>query len=98
MRCFTKAVLLGVIVLFPLAAHAQSIAGIVRDASGAILPGVTIEASSPALIEKTRTSVTDGTGQFRLEALPPGVYTVTYTLPGFATVQREGVELQSGVT
>jgi len=97
MRCFTKAVLLGVLVLFPLAAHAQSIAGTVRDASGAILPGVTIEASSPALIEKTRTSVTDGTGQFRLEALPPGVYTVTYTLPGFATVQREGVELQSGV-
>jgi hypothetical protein len=74
MRCFGKALLLGVILLFPLAAHAQSIAGMVRDASGAVLPGVTVEAASPALIEKVRTSVTDGSGQFRLENLAPGVY------------------------
>ena len=82
----------------PQIAAAQSIAGVVRDASGAVLPGVTVEASSPALIEKVRTAVTDGTGQFRLENLVPGTYTVTYGLPGFTTVQREGVQLQTGVT
>ena len=65
----------------------------VTDASGAVLPGVTVEASSPALIEKVRTVVTDGTGQYRIEQLRGGVYTVTFTLPGFNTVRREGVEL-----
>src|SRR6185436_13141574 len=63
------------------------------DASGAVLPGVTVEAESPALIEKVRTAVTDGSGQFRLEALRPGTYTVTFSLPGFSTVKREGIEL-----
>jgi hypothetical protein len=82
--------------LLPLAAHAQataSIAGVVTDASGAVLPGVTVEASSPALIEKVRSVVTDGSGQYRVEQLRGGVYTVTFTLPGFNTAKREGIEL-----
>ena len=66
---------------------------VVRDTSGAVLPGVTVEAASPALIEKVRSVVTDGTGQYRIENLRPGSYTVTFTLPGFATVKREGIEL-----
>ncbi len=87
-------VLPAIVLLLPAAAHAQSsIAGNVKDASGAVLPGVTIEASSPALIEKTRTSVTDGTGQYRIVDLRPGTYTVTFTLPGFGTVKREGFVL-----
>ena len=77
-------------------ASAQSLAGTVRDTSGAVLPGVTIEASSPALITKVRTGVTDETGQYRIPDLPPGTYKVTFTLPGFATVVREGVELSGG--
>jgi hypothetical protein len=84
--------------MVPGLAAAQSIAGVVRDTSGAVLPGVSVEASSPALIEKVRTSVSDGTGQYRLENLTPGVYKVTYTLPGFATVERDGVQVTSGVT
>ena len=72
------------------AAFAQgTIAGVVRDASGAVLPGVTVEAASPALIEKVRNAVTDGTGRYRIEDLRPGDYTVTFTLSGFATVKRE---------
>ena len=80
----------------PSLATAQSLAGTVRDTSGAVLPGVTIEASSPALITKVRTGVTDETGQYRIPDLPPGTYKVTFTLPGFATVVREGVELSGG--
>src|SRR5688572_23093288 len=70
-----------------------SIAGVVRDTSGAVLPGVTIEASSPVLIEKSRTAVSDDTGRYRIVALNPGTYTVTFTLAGFNTVRREGLEL-----
>jgi hypothetical protein len=82
------------VVLAPSMASAQaSIAGVVRDASGAVLPGVTVEASSPALIEKVRSVVTDGTGQYRIVDLRPGSYVVTFTLTGFSTVQREGIEL-----
>ena len=78
----------------PAAVYAQaSITGVVRDASGAVLPGVTVEASSPALIEKVRVAVSDGTGQYRVENLRPGVYTVTFTLPGFSVAKRDGVEL-----
>jgi hypothetical protein len=77
-------------------ASAQSLAGTVRDTSGGVLPGVTIEASSPALITKVRTGVTDDTGQYRIPDLPPGTYKVTFTLAGFATVVREGVELTGG--
>ena len=65
------------------AAFGQTIAGTVRDDTGAVMPGVTVEASSPALIEKTRTAVTDGAGQYKIVNLSPGVYTVTFTLPGF---------------
>src|SRR6266508_6222918 len=75
-----------------------SIAGQVKDASGAVLPGVTVEASSPALIEKVRSVVTGGTGQYRIELLPPGTYTVTFALPGFSTVKREGVQLTGTFT
>jgi hypothetical protein len=82
------------LVLAPSIAFAQaSIRGVVKDSSGALLPGVTVEASSPALIEKTRSAVTDGTGQYAIEDLRPGVYSVTYSLSGFTTVRREGVEL-----
>ena len=87
---------LAAVLLFPHNVFAQataSIAGTVVDASGAVLPGVTVEASSPALIEKARSVVTDGTGQFRIEQLRGGTYTVVFTLPGFSTVRREGVEL-----
>jgi hypothetical protein len=69
------------------------VAGVVRDTSGAVLPGVTVEVESPALIERMRTAVTDGTGQYRVENLRPGAYAVTFTLPGFSTVRREGIVL-----
>src|SRR5213075_879085 len=83
----------------PAAAYAQgSIVGLVKDASGAVLPGVTVEAASPALIEKVRTVVTDGTGQFRVVDLRPGMYSVTFTLTGFATVKREGITLSGTQT
>jgi hypothetical protein len=84
--------------LLPVLAGAQSIAGVVRDASGGVLPGVTVEAASPSLIDKVRTVVTDGSGQYRLENLVPGRFSVTYTLTGFTIVKRDGVELTTGVT
>src|SRR6185503_14499695 len=88
------------LILLPAAASAQStLAGAVKDSSGAVLPGVSVEASSPVLIEKARSSLTDGTGQYRITDLLPGTYTLTFTLSGFATVKRDGVELTgSGVT
>jgi len=87
------------LLVVPAAAYAQaSIAGVVRDSSGAVLPGVTVEATSPALIEKARSVVTDGTGQYRIVTLPPGTYAVTFTLSGFSTVRREGVELTGTFT
>src|ERR1044072_1364991 len=82
------------LVVFPSAVFAQgSIVGTVKDASGAVLPGVTVEASSPALIERTRTVTTNGVGQYSIDNLRPGTYTVTFTLTGFAVVKREGIEL-----
>src|SRR5262245_58256079 len=87
------------LLFFPLAARAQgSIAGSVRDTSGAVLPGVSVETSSPALIEKTRTAVTDTAGNYRITDLPPGVYEVSFTLTGFKTVRREGVIIQGTFT
>src|SRR3979490_1444617 len=75
-------------------AYAQAaLAGVVKDRSGAVLPGVTVEASSPVLIEKARTAISDGTGQYRIESLPRGTYTVSFTLSGFAVVKREAVEV-----
>src|SRR2546429_3722859 len=90
---------LGALMLFPSAAQAQSaIAGVVKDTSGALMPGVTVEAASPALIEKVRTAVTDGQGQYRIVDLRPGTYAVTFTLAGFATVKRESLELPANFT
>ncbi len=87
------------LVLLPAAVFAQaSITGTVKDTSGAVLPGVTVEAASPALIEKVRTAVTDGSGQYRITELRPGAYTVTFTLPGFNTVKRDGITLQGSFT
>ncbi len=79
-------------------AQASGIAGLVRDASGAVLPGVTVEASSPALIERVRTVSSDAQGRYNIVDLRPGVYTVTFTLAGFATVRREGIELTASFT
>src|SRR5580765_3097752 len=91
-----------VLFLLPALAWAQAesanIAGAVRDASGAVMPGVTVEAASPALIEKVRVVTTDGQGLYRIVDLRPGTYTVTFTLPGFGTVKREGVALTTGFT
>src|SRR5262245_52402235 len=88
------------IILFPAGASAQNsgIAGVVKDTSGAVLPGVTVEAASPALIENTRTAVTDDQGLYKITGLVSGMYSVTFTLTGFATVRREGIELASNFT
>src|SRR4249919_2581533 len=92
------AVVLGALLL-PAAAYAQSsMAGVARDTSGAVLPGVTVEASSPALIEKVRTVVTDASGQYKIVDLRPGTYTITFTLTGFSVVRREGIELAGSGT
>src|SRR6266516_3449549 len=90
-------------VLSPALAHAQTgsnnaIAGVARDTTGAVLPGVTVEASSPALIEKVRTAVTDDQGNYKIVDLRPGTYTVSFTLTGFSTFEREELELTSGFT
>jgi hypothetical protein len=91
---FVRFVVCGLILACPSTVFAQaSIAGVVKDASGAVLPGVTVEASSPALIEKTRSVVTDATGQYKITDLRPGTYTVGFSLTGFSTVKREGIEL-----
>jgi hypothetical protein len=85
----------------PSGAYAQSnssIAGVVKDSSGAVLPGVTVEASSPVLIEKVRSAVTDGAGQYKIVGLVPGEYAVSFSLTGFSTVKREGVALTASFT
>ncbi len=85
--------------LFPAVAHAQSaIAGVVKDTSGAVLPGVSVEASSDVLIEKTRAVTTDGAGQYKIVDLRPGVYTVSFSLTGFQTIKRQAVELPTDFT
>jgi len=87
------------LVLLPAAALAQAtITGTVRDTSGAILPGVTVEASSPVMIEKVRSVTTDESGQYRIVDLRPGVYSLTVTLPGFNTFKRDGIELSGAFT
>src|SRR3989441_3298107 len=93
-------ILVASLVLFPLSAAAQNtgIAGVVRDTSGAVLPGVTVGASSPALIEKVRSAATDAQGLYQIVDLRPGLYTVTFALPGFTTVKREGIELTGSFT
>ena len=85
--------------MVPATVFAQAtITGTVKDASGAVLPGVIVEASSPALIEKVRSATTDGTGQYRIVDLRPGTYSVTFSLTGFSTVKREGIELTAAFT
>ena len=100
MRTFIwRVLLLAVVTLLPATVFAQaSIAGATRDASGAALPGVTVEASSPVLIEKVRTTVSDDRGLYRIVNLPPGTYVVTYTLQGFNVVKRDGIELTGSFT
>jgi hypothetical protein len=92
-------IVLAAVALLPAAALAQSaIIGTVRDTSGAVLPGVTVEASSDALIERSRTVFSDGAGQYRIENLRPGTYVIVFTLTGFQTIRREGVTLASEFT
>ena len=99
MRTATTCLAFVVLLLLPDPLFAQaSLTGTVRDASGAVLPGVTVEAASPALIEKTRSAVTNGTGQYRIIDLRPGTYTLIFTLPGFITVKRDGIELTGSQT
>src|SRR5688572_14516611 len=100
MRGASKVVLiLMAAVLLPALAFAQgTLAGTVRDQSGAVLPGVTVEESSPALIEKTRSGLTDSTGQYRITGLNPGTYSLTFSLTGFNVVKREGIELSGTAT
>src|SRR5260370_618569 len=91
------------LLLVPAAVFAQAgstgaVAGVAKDSTGAVLPGVTVEVSSPALIEKTRATVTNADGQYQILSLPPGVYSVTFTLPGFRTIKRDGIELVGGFT
>ena len=102
LTCRQLALTLGVLCLAA-GASAQtglsgSIAGVVKDTSGAVLPGVTVEASSPALIEKVRTVVTDERGQYKIVDLRPGTYAVTFSLAGFTAVRREGIVLTTGFT
>ena len=97
MRVAARSLMLVVLLIVPASAFAQALTGVVRDSSGGVIPGVTVEASSPALIEKVRETVTDNDGQYRIVDLRPGTYTLTFTLPGFTTVKREGIEL-SGTT
>jgi hypothetical protein len=99
MRVARFVVVIALLLALPSAAVAQAvISGTVKDSSGAVLPGVTVEASSPALIEKVRTGVSDGSGVYRIEELRPGTYTVTFTLPGFKTYKREGIVLTGSFT
>src|SRR5438093_2637425 len=93
-----SAVVLAALLLPRMAVAQASLAGMVKDASGAVLPGVTVEAASPVLIEKVRTVVTDGGGNYKIENLRPGTYTVTFTLTGFSASKREGVELTGSQT
>jgi hypothetical protein len=100
-RLFTGTFVLAALLGLNTPAFAQAlgtIAGAAKDASGGLLPGVSVEAASPALIEKVRTVVTDGSGQYRIVNLPPGVYTVTFSLASFSNVRREGVDVSIGIT
>jgi hypothetical protein len=90
----TLAIAAGVAFLPSMVFAQASITGVARDSSGGVLPGVVVEASSPALIEKVRSVVTDGTGQYRIVDLRPGTYTVTFTLSGFNTLVRDGIQLE----
>src|SRR5690242_18376085 len=99
MRTLMKSLITLAVLLLPSTVFAQaSLTGTVRDASGGVLPGVTVEAASPALIEKVRTAVTDGSGQYRIVDLQPRNYALTFTLPGFNVVKRENIQLTGNQT
>ena len=99
MNRYAAAVCVVAMLLTPTAVRAQSaFAGVVKDTTGAMLPGVTVEAASPVLIEQVRTGNTDANGSYRIENLRPGVYTLSFSLPGFSTVKRDGLELASNFT
>src|SRR5262249_34615643 len=97
-NCLSWILILGVALVTWASAQSLggSIAGVVKDATGGVLPGVSVEAASPALIEKVRAVTTDSAGNYKIVDLRPGPYTVTFTLPAFSTVKREGIELTSG--
>src|SRR4051812_4923686 len=98
-RLILAVLTVAIVTLAPATASAQSaFAGVVKDTSGAVLPGVTVEATSPVLIEKSRSVVTDDKGQYKLLDLRPGVYTVVFTLAGFNTVRRDGIDLPASFT
>src|SRR5262245_43814547 len=92
------AILVALTVGMPSRAIAQAIAGVVQDASGGALPGVSVQAESPALIERVRRSVTDAAGQYRIEDLRPGTYTITFTRTGFGAHVRDGIQITSAFT
>src|SRR6187401_704086 len=96
--CRMLAFLLGLVSGVPCDVFAQAIAGAVQDSSGAALPDVTVQAESSALIEKIRTVATDGSGQYRIEELRPGVYTITFRREGFRPYVREGVQITNAFT
>jgi hypothetical protein len=98
-RAIFGTAVLAVALLIPTTVSAQAaISGVVRDASGAALPGVTVEAASPALIERVRTATTDSAGQYRILDLSPGAYDVTFTVNGFKTIRRTGIVLEGNFT
>ncbi|HEU4686801.1 MAG TPA: carboxypeptidase-like regulatory domain-containing protein, partial [Vicinamibacterales bacterium] len=98
-RAFKSVLVVAAVVVWPSLASAQgTLTGTVRDQSGGVLPGVTVDASSPALIEKVRTAVTDDTGQYRITGLNPGTYSLTFRLTGFTIIRREGIELSGTAT
>src|SRR5215212_4522805 len=99
-RLLKATLMVAVLVLTAATAFAQQgqIAGTARDSSGSVLPGVLVEATSPALIEKVRSATTDGNGQYRITNLPVGTYSVTFTLTGFSRQQRDNVVLTTGFT
>ena len=98
LACVGRAVLVALLMLAASTASAQGIAGTVTADTGGVLPGVTVEAASPALIEGVQTAFTDGQGLYNFTNLEAGTYSVTFTLPGFSTVIREGVELTANFT
>jgi hypothetical protein len=99
-RLLTSLPLLTIVLFLPSVAYAQvgNVAGTVRDASGAVMPGVSVEVTSPALIEKVRSTVTDAGGRYQITALPVGTYAVTFALQGFSTIKRENIALTSDFT
>ena len=91
-------VVVGLLAVPRMVAAQSAIAGVVRDTTGAVLPGVTVEVTSPALIEKVRTATTDQAGQYRVVDLRPGSYSVVFTLAGFNSIRREGIVLEANFT